>query len=116
MKNIMPDMTADNIVKDDPYFGLQYAKYIEHQWLDGLYGTEKKKLEILRSHMEGNVDASHLKKMFVNSGDLSTLSISWNYSSDMPRFITAITEGMSYDQFRTEVKGTDMYSVTTKNN
>ena len=40
----MPDMTADNVVKDSHDFGLRYAKYIEQQWLNGQYGTEKKQI------------------------------------------------------------------------
>lgn len=112
----MPDMTADNVIKDNPSFGLQYAKFIEQEWLNGAYGVEKKRLDVLRSHMEGSADASHLKKQFVNSGDLSTLSINWNYSSDLPRFIAAITESMSYDQYRTSVKGIDMFSSSARSN
>jgi hypothetical protein len=106
----MPDMLADNATKDSAYYGLQYAKYIDDQWMHGVYELRRSHLRRARSHQKGTVDASHLKPLFKGHGDLSSLSINWRYQSPMSKFVTSIVEGFSYDMFLASVIGVDMYS------
>jgi len=110
MKYIMPDMLAGNAEKDSLEFGKRMAQYIDSEWGSMLIAKERSDIQMLRSHMKGEVNASHLKPLFNTHKDLSALRVNWKYSSEMPRFVNAIVEGFSYDKYRTVVTGVDMHS------
>ena len=104
-------MSASNAEKDSIDFGLQFAKYIESEWMTtDQYEMSKTKIQLLRDHMMGTVNTDRFKPMFTKGNDASALNLNWKYPSEMPKFITSITEGFSYDMYRTVVKGIDAYS------
>lgn len=118
----IPNMLASNKEKDSLEFGLKMAQYIHSEWGGSVIGNWRKEVDLLRSHLTGNVDASHLKKLFVNSGDVSkkgdaavsgvsALGVDWRYNSPMPKFINAITQSISPDQYKVSVKGIDAHSM-----
>jgi hypothetical protein len=110
MNYFAPDMTAGNAEKDSPEYGLKMARFIESEWSLPRIQERRAKMKLLRSHMDGTVDASHLKPMFKNAKDLSAMRVNWKYSSEVPRIVNSIIEGFSYDKYRTSVKGVDMHS------
>lgn len=113
----MPDMAVSNAEKDSLKFGLEYGKYIEGEWFSsGRYQLRRSQIEKLREHLSGEVDASEFKPMFTKSKDANALGIDWTYMSHMPRVITSVVEGFSYDMYRTSVKGIDAYSSKQRSN
>jgi hypothetical protein len=110
MSNNMPNMAVSNAEKDSYKFGLEFGRYIETQWMHGRRDINAERIRLLRDHLEGTVNTDRFKPMFTTSEDASALNLDWTYQSDIPRFITSITEGFSYDMYRTYVKGIDAYS------
>lgn len=114
MAYYLPDMTLGNAEKDSPSFGLEMARFIDSEWGSSLVQQRRSNIKLIRSHMEGEVDVSHLKPLFNSTKDLSVLRVNWKYSSEVPKFINSIVEGFSYDKYRAIVKSVDAHSQEAK--
>ena len=78
----IPNREASNEEKESKDYGLEYARYIEFEWITGNdYASRKKKFEELEALRDNEVDIDRFKNMLNIPKDQAYLSLNWEFTS-----------------------------------
>ena len=105
----IPNRKASNEEKESKDYGLEYARYIEFEWITGNdYASRKKKFEELEALRDNEVDIDRFKNMLNIPKDQAYLSLNWEFTSVVPKFVNVVKDSFPADMFKIKTKGVDI--------
>lgn len=106
-----PDPFVSNEAKQSVDYGLEYAKFIESEWITGgTLASRRKKFEELEAYKDNSVDIDKFKSMLNIPKDKAYLSLNWEFTSIVPKFINVVKDSFPVDMFKVVAKGVDIMS------
>lgn len=106
-----PNPFASNEEKNSKTYGLEYARYIESEWLtNGEYASRKRKFEELEALRNNEVDIDKFKAMLNIPKDKAYVSLNWEFTSIVPKFVNVVKDSFPVDMFKVIAKGVDVIS------
>ena len=112
----IPNREASNEEKESKSYGLEYAQYIEFEWITGNdYTSRKKKFEELEALRNNEVDIDRFKNMLNIPKDQAYLSLNWEFTSVVPKFVNVVKDSFPADMFKIKTKGVDIMSREERN-
>ena len=112
LKKVMnyPDPFATNDVKSSKEYGLEYARFIEHEWItNGELATRKSRFEELEAYKNNTVNTSKFKNM-LDIKDKAYVAMNWEMTSIVPKFVNVVKDSLPVDMFRVQARGVDVMS------
>lgn len=106
-----PNPFASNEEKEGKEYGLEYARYIESEWItNGKYSSRKREFEELEALRNNDVDIDKFKNMLNIPKDKAWVSLNWEFTSIVPKFVNVVKDSFPVDMFKIKTKGVDVMS------
>lgn len=106
-----PNPFAENSEKKSKEYGLQYAKFIEKEWIgNGKFGKRNTKLKNLEKFKNNDVDVDKYKHMLGMCDDTLWTGMNWEFTPIAPKFTNVIKDGFATDLFKIQTKAVDSMS------
>jgi hypothetical protein len=106
-----PNPLAPKAEKDSKKYGLQFAKYIETEWVhSGKFESRNKIYRENDAYCEDNVPIDKFKRMFGMDADKIWTGMSWKYVSVVPKFVNVVKDSLKDDLFSVRAVAMDLQS------
>ena len=106
-----PNPLAPKAEKDQKKYGLQYAKYIETEWLASRRFDRRNKIfKENDAYCEDNVSIEKFKQMMGMADDKIWTGMSWKYVSVVPKFVNVVKNSLKDDLFSIRATAMDLQS------
>lgn len=121
-KKVTPNPNATFDEKKMDSYGLQIAQYISGDWFNnGMisqgcnFFNRRQYVEEQRLYVRGEQDTTNYKNILARqSGDLSYLNMDWRSLNIPAKFCNIVTNGISEENYRLDIRAVDRYSMLEK--
>lgn len=112
-----PNPLAPKAEKDQKKYGLQFAKYIENEWVQSRrFETRNKVFRENDAYCEDNVPIEKFKRMFGMDADKIWTGMSWKYVTVVPKFVNVVKNSLKDDLFSIRAVAMDVQSSEERKN
>lgn len=107
-----PDPFASNAEKTSEQYGLQYARFIESEWISsGKINKRNQKFRELEAFKNNDVDTEQYKHMLGMCEKRIWTGMNWKFTPIAPKFVNVIKDGFATDLFKIQTKAVDAISA-----
>ena len=106
-----PNPLADYEEKLTEKYGLDYAKFIEQEWIsNGRHSKKTAKYQLLEAFKNNEIDEEKYKHMLGMCEDRIWTGMNWAFTPIAPKFVNVIKDGFPTDLFEIRAKAVDTRS------
>jgi len=106
-----PDPLATHEEKIKDTYGLQYAKFIEQEWLsNNRLAANRARYSQLEAFKNNEIDEEKYKHMLGMCDDRIWTGMNWAFTPIAPKFVNVIKDGFPTDLFEIQAKAVDTRS------